>query len=161
VKLRMPPGPAFQLLADALGANPVSMPITEVYLALKTGAIDGQDNPTNLTRDWKFDEVTKQLVQTDHLVQPVFFAISKKAYDGLTPEQQKTLRTLTREAADTEIAETLASEKDAVDAFKAAGMTITPVDTELFRKAVWAEYNSKGITEKWKPGLADKIDAAN
>lgn len=45
IKLRMPPGAAYQNLATALGATPVSMPATEVYLALKTGAIDGQDNP--------------------------------------------------------------------------------------------------------------------
>ena len=53
-KMRMPPGAAFQVLAKALGATPVSMPITEVYLALKTGQIDAQDNPTSMTRDWKF-----------------------------------------------------------------------------------------------------------
>jgi TRAP-type C4-dicarboxylate transport system substrate-binding protein len=57
-KMRMPPGASFQVLAKALGTTPVSMPITEVYLALKTGAIDAQDNPTNMTRDWKFHEVT-------------------------------------------------------------------------------------------------------
>ena len=43
-------------------------------MALKTGAIDAQDNPTNMTRDWKFHEVTKQVVLTKHLVQPVFLA---------------------------------------------------------------------------------------
>lgn len=50
-KMRMPPGASFQVLAKALGSTPVSMPITEVYLALKTGQIDAQDNPTNMTRD--------------------------------------------------------------------------------------------------------------
>jgi len=52
--MRMPPGAAFQVLAKVLGATPVSMPITEVYLALKTGQIDGQDNPTNMTRTGNF-----------------------------------------------------------------------------------------------------------
>ena len=56
-------------VAKALGSTPVSMPITEVYLALKTGQIDAQDNPTNMTRDWKFNEVTRQVVLTKHLVQ--------------------------------------------------------------------------------------------
>ncbi|MFM8624953.1 MAG: TRAP transporter substrate-binding protein DctP, partial [Betaproteobacteria bacterium] len=90
-KMRMPPGASFQVLAKALGTTPVSMPITEVYLALKTGQIDGQDNPTNMTRDWKFHEVTKQVVLTRHLVQPVFIAIAKPAFDKLTPAQQAEL----------------------------------------------------------------------
>ena len=64
VKMRMPPGPTYQMLALALGATAVSMPITEVYLGLKTGAVDGQDNPTSMTRDWKFHEVTQQVVLT-------------------------------------------------------------------------------------------------
>ena len=107
VKMRMPPGPAFQMLAQALGATSVSMPITEVYLGLKTGAIDAQDNPTNMTRDWKFHEVTNQVILTKHLVQPVFLAIAKPFFDKLTPAQQAELRAAAREAADVQIAKTL------------------------------------------------------
>ncbi|MEM5476250.1 TRAP transporter substrate-binding protein DctP [Pacificibacter sp. AS14] len=157
VKMRMPPGPAFQTLASALGATPVSMPITEVYLALKTGAIDGQDNPTSLTRDWKFYEQTKQVILTKHLIQPVFIAITKDTYDKLSVEQQTTLRALTREAVDMEIEGTRADEASAIETFVEAGLTITEVDTELFRKAVWEKYESTGLTDDWMPGLADAI----
>ncbi|MEI7786772.1 MAG: TRAP transporter substrate-binding protein DctP, partial [Betaproteobacteria bacterium] len=118
-KMRMPPGASFQVLAKALGATPVAMPITEVYLGLKTGQIDAQDNPTNMTRDWKFHEVTKQVVLTRHLVQPVFLAMAKPAFDKLTPAQQTELRAVAREAADMQIAKTLADEKSAIDTFKA------------------------------------------
>jgi tripartite ATP-independent transporter DctP family solute receptor len=158
-KMRMPPGASFQVLAKALGATPVAMPITEVYLGLKTGQIDAQDNPTNMTRDWKFHEVTKQVVLTKHLVQPVFLAIAKPAFDKLTPAQQAELRAAARDAADTQIAKTLADEKSAVDTFRAANIRISEPDAGLFRAAVLKEYDSAGMTAKWKPGLLARIQA--
>ena len=158
-KMRMPPGASFQVLAKALGATPVSMPITEVYLALKTGQIDGQDNPTNMTRDWKFHEVTKQVVLTRHLVQPVFIAMAKPAFDKLSPAQQSELRAAAREATDMQIAKTLADEKAAVDTFKAANIRISEPDAGIFRTAVFKEYEAAGMTAKWKPDLLARIQA--
>ena len=158
-KMRMPPGPAFQVLAKALGATPVSMPITEVYLGLKTGSIDGQDNPTNMTRDWKFHEVTKQVVLTKHLVQPVFIAIAKPVWDKLPPAQQTEMRAAAREAADMQIAKTLADEKSAVDTFRAANIRVSEPDAAVFRTVVMKEYEAAGMTAKWKPGLLARIQA--
>ncbi|MBN9497190.1 MAG: TRAP transporter substrate-binding protein DctP [Alphaproteobacteria bacterium] len=159
VKMRMPPGPAFQMLAKALGATAVSMPITEVYLGLKTGSIDAQDNPINMTRDWKFNEVTAQVILTRHLVQPVFFAIAKPAFDKLTPAQQAELRAASREAADFEIAKTLEDEKSAADTFRAAGIKIVEPDIPAFRAAVMEQYKESGMMARWKPGLAEKVEA--
>ncbi len=156
-KMRMPPGATFQVLAKALGATPISMPITEVYLALKTGQIDAQDNPTNMTRDWKFHEVTKQVVLTRHLVQPVFIAMAKPAFDKLTPAQQTELRAVAREAADMQIAKTLADEKSALDTFRAANIRISEPDVSVFQAAVFKEYEAAGMTAKWKPGLLARI----
>lgn len=158
-KMRMPPGASFQVLAKALGATPVSMPITEVYLGLKTGAIDAQDNPTNMTRDWKFHEVTKQVVLTRHLVQPVFIAIAKPVFDKLTPAQQGELRAAAREAADMQIAKTLQDEKSAIDTFRAANIRISEPDAGLFRTTVFKEYEAAGMVAKWKPGLMARIQA--
>lgn len=159
VKMRMPPGPAFQMLAKALGATAVSMPITEVYLGLKTGSIDAQDNPINMTRDWKFNEVTAQVILTRHLVQPVFFAIAKPFFDKLTPAQQAELRAAAREAADFEIAKTLEDEKSATDTFRAAGIKIVEPDIPAFRAAVMEQYKESGMMARWKPGLAEKVEA--
>jgi len=128
-------------------------------LALKTGAIDAQDNPTNMTRDWKFHEVTKQVVLTKHLVQPVFLAIAKPFFDKLTPAQQAELRTAAREAADMQIAKTLLDEKSALDTFRAANIRISEPDATAFRTVVLKEYDSSGMTAKWKPGLLARIQA--
>ena len=158
-KMRMPPGASFQVLAKALGTTPVSMPITEVYLALKTGAIDAQDNPTSMTRDWKFHEVTKQVVLTKHLVQPVFLAIAKPFFDKLTPAQQAELRASAREAADMQISKTLLDEKSALDTFRAANIRISEPDATAFRTVVLKEYDNSGMAAKWKPGLLARIQA--
>jgi tripartite ATP-independent transporter DctP family solute receptor len=159
VKMRMPPGPAFQMLAKALGATAVSMPITEVYLALKTGALDAQDNPTNMTRDWKFNEVTQQVILTKHLVQPVFIAIAKPVFDKLTPEQQAELRAASREATDAQIQKTLKDETDAIATFRQSGIKIVEPDVAAFRVAVMEQYKQAGLMDKWKPGLAARIEA--
>jgi TRAP-type transport system periplasmic protein len=159
VKMRMPPGPAFQMLAQALGATSVSMPITEVYLGLKTGAIDAQDNPTNMTRDWKFHEVTNQVILTRHLVQPVFIAIAKPFFDKLTPEQQAELKAAAREATDVQIARTLKDEKDAIDTFKAANIKVVEPDLAAFRAAVMEQYRKANLMEKWKPSLVARVEA--
>jgi TRAP-type transport system periplasmic protein len=159
VRMRMPPGAAFQVLARALGATPVSMPITEVYLALRTGAIDAQDNPTNLTRDWKFNEVTQQVILTRHLVQPVFVAIAKPVFDRLTADQQRELRSIARSTVETQIARTLAEEQEAVEAFRAAGIRIVEPDVDAFRTAVFAEYRRQNLMERWKRGALERIEA--
>jgi len=159
VKLRMAPGAAYQNLATALGATPVSMPATEVYLALKTGSIDGQDNPLNLVENWKFDEVTEEFVMTNHLVQPVFFAISGKAWDQLSEEQQKTLKDAAREAVDREIELTREAEKAAREQFEAEGKIFSTPDLGPFRARVEEVYAQPGMMEDWMPDLNARIEA--
>jgi tripartite ATP-independent transporter DctP family solute receptor len=161
VKLRMPPGPAFQTLARAMKITPTAMPITEVYLGLKTGSIDGQDNPPGLTRDWKFDEVTKEMVLTKHTVQPVFFAIAKATFNKLTPEQQATLRAAAKEAAALQVKNTLADEQTALSKFKEGGMVISEPDLASFRASASKLYAEEGYEQKWQPGLKAKIEATN
>lgn len=160
VKLRMPPGPGFQAIAKALGATSVSMPATEMYLALKTGAIDAQDNPTNMTRDWKLAEVTQQIILTRHLVQPTFIAIAKPFFDKLSADQQAAVRAAAKEAAEFQIFNSMKDENDALEGFKKSNtMKVVEPDVAAFKAAVQAEYKSTGLMDKWKPGLLARIEA--
>ena len=158
-KMRMPPGPAFQTIAQALGAVSVAMPATEMYLALKTGSIDAHDNPTNMTRDWKLQEVTSQVILTRHLVQPLFVAIAKPVFDKLTPAQQAELRAATQEAIEIQITKSAKDELDALETFKAAKLRIVEPDVASFRTAVRDQYKKSGMSDKWKPGLMERVDA--
>src|SRR4029077_18969683 len=66
VKLRMPPGEFWQFLGESIGANPAPVAYAELYTALQSGTVDGQDNPLVSGRTMKFHEVTSQFVLTSH-----------------------------------------------------------------------------------------------
>ncbi|MGB0482087.1 MAG: TRAP transporter substrate-binding protein DctP, partial [Alphaproteobacteria bacterium] len=83
VNLRMPGTDAWQFLGNALGASATPLAFSEVYTALSTGAVDGQDNPLPTVVDKKFYEVTKQIALTSHLVDLNYIAFSKEVWDGL------------------------------------------------------------------------------
>ena len=71
----MPGTDAWQFLGKTLGASPTPLAFNEVYTALQTGAVDGQDNPLPTVVDKKFYEVTKQIILTSHLVDLNYIAM--------------------------------------------------------------------------------------
>src|ERR1700684_3161041 len=77
IKMRMPSGPEWLLLGRTLGVTPVPLGMPEVYLALKTGTVDGQENPLSIFSAAKLYEVSEEVVLTAHMVQPVYFAMAK------------------------------------------------------------------------------------
>jgi TRAP-type C4-dicarboxylate transport system substrate-binding protein len=160
VKLRMPPGPGWLALARGLGATPLSMGMPEVYLAMKSGAIDGQDNPLSIARANKLEEVSQQVVLTSHLIQPVFFAIAKPFWDRLTPPQQAAIRTEARAAAQFNDDGRLAEEQEIVGTFERAGLAIARPDLAPFRAAVARQYETDGLAARWTPGLLARMAAA-
>ena len=89
VKLRMPGSKEWLFLGEALGATPTPLAFGEVYLGLKTGTIDGQDNPLPSVRAAKFYEVTKQIVLTSHLTDGIFIAISGKSFNAMNFAQKR------------------------------------------------------------------------
>jgi TRAP-type C4-dicarboxylate transport system substrate-binding protein len=159
VKLRMPGADAWQFLGKALGANPVPTAFTEIYTALQTGAIDGQDNPLPTDRDSKFYEVTKQIVLTSHLVDLNYLALSKKVWDGLTPEQQAVLQKAADDAAESGRQKQLALEAELEQFFKDKGLKVYTPDVEAFRKHVQKVYLESDFSKSWPEGMVDKINA--
>lgn len=159
VKLRMPGGPGWLALGKGLGVSPTPMAMPEVYLALKTGAIDGQENPLSLTKNNNLQEVTQQIVLTSHLVQPVFYAIAKPFWDKLTPVQQDALRKAAQESGKFNDDSRLAEEKEIGAFFVKAGLKVTTPDVASFRTSVEKQYQESGLAAKWQPGLKEKIQA--
>lgn len=159
VKLRMPGTDAWQFLGKALGANPLPMAFTEVYTALQTGAIDGQDNPLPTDKDSKFYEVTKQIVLTSHLVDLNYLAFSKKVWDGLTPEQQATVQKAADDAAESGRQKQLKLEAELEQFFKDKGLKVYTPDLEAFRNQVQKAYLESDFAKAWIPGMVDQINA--
>jgi tripartite ATP-independent transporter DctP family solute receptor len=159
VKLRMPGGESWQFLGKALGASPLPMAFTEVYTALQTGAIDGQDNPLPTNRDSKFYEVTKQIVLTAHLVDQNYLAIGKKVFDKFTPEQQKKLLAAAEDASEFGRQNQLKLEAELEGFFKEKGLKVYAPDVDAFRVHVQKEYLASKLSKDWPAGLLDKINA--
>jgi TRAP-type transport system periplasmic protein len=159
VKLRMPGTEAWLFLGSALGANPLPVAFTEIYTALQSGAVDGQDNPLPTVRDSKFFEVTKQIVLTSHLVDQNYLAISKRVWDRFTPAQQAIVQKAADDAAEQGRQRQLKLEEELVAFFKEKGLKVYEPDVEAFRKKVQADYLASKFAKDWPAGMVEQINA--
>lgn len=159
INLRMPNTDAWLFLGRALGANPVPIAFTEIYTALQTGAVDGQDNPLPSVRDSKFHEVTKQIVLTSHLVDLNYLAIAKKVWDGFTPEQQAIVQKAADDAAEAGRQKQLALEAELEAFFEGEGLKVYTPDVDAFRAHVQKQYLESEYAKDWPEGMVDKINA--
>ena len=159
IKLRMPPSDAWQFLGKALGANPVPVPFAELYTSLQTGAVDGQDNPLPTVMDAKFYEVTKQIVLTSHLVDLNYLTVSKKVWDGLSPENQAKLQKAADDAAEFGRQNQLKKEEELVAGLKEKGLKIYEPDLNAFRDTVQKAYLGSEFSKAWPAGTLDAINA--
>ena len=82
---------------NALGANAVPMPLPEVYTALETGAVDGQENPNALIESSKYQEVQKYILTTRHIYNPLVVLFSKKTWDKLSEDERRILQEAARQ----------------------------------------------------------------
>ena len=158
VKLRMPGSKEWLFLGEALGATATPLAFGEVYMGLKTGTIDGQDNPLPTVRAAKFYEVTKELVMTNHLVDGIFIAISDKAWKGMTPAQQQKVQAAANAAAAFNNEGRIKEEAQIVDFFKQQGLTVVTPDVDAFRKHVQQVYQTSDIAKAWPKGLLERIN---
>lgn len=159
VKLRMPGSREWLFLGEALGATPTPLAFSEVYLGLRTGTIDAQDNPLPTVKSAKFYEVTKQITLTGHLVDVLFIAISNKLWTGLNPEQKTKLKSAAQAAASYNNDKRIADESQLVDYFKSQGLSVTTPDVAAFRKSVQSAYLNSDYAKAWPKGLLDRINS--
>lgn len=159
VNLRMPGTDAWQFLGKALGANPTPMSFTEIYTALQTGSVDGQDNPLPTVVDAKFYEVTKQIALTSHLVDLNYVAFSKAVWDELTPEQQATVQAAAEAAAESGRQKQLEKEDGLAAFLREQGLDVYEPDLNAFRTHVQGEYAGSELAADWPEGLLEKINA--
>jgi tripartite ATP-independent transporter DctP family solute receptor len=92
LKMRTPPVEAIIKTMESLGANPVSIPYVEVYMALKTGVADGQENPFMNIATMKFQEVQKYMTVVHYLFNPEPFCVSLDWYNSLPADLQVILK---------------------------------------------------------------------
>jgi TRAP-type C4-dicarboxylate transport system substrate-binding protein len=159
IKLRMPPGDAWQLLGRSLGANPTPVAFAETYTALQTGTVDGQDNPLPNVQAMKFNEVMSQIVLTSHLIGFDLLTMNLKSWMGMTPQKQQAFQAAVDKALAFSTAEHLKREVELAEGFKKAGLDVYTPDLKAFRAHAQKIYSSSDEAKAWPPGLLDKINA--
>ncbi|MBO6560168.1 MAG: TRAP transporter substrate-binding protein DctP [Nisaea sp.] len=159
IKLRMPGGEGWQFLGKALGANPTPVAFTEVYTALQTGTVDGQDNPLPTNKQMKFYEVTNQIILTSHRVATNIFAMSGKKWNSLNEAQQAKVKECAMKFQAAMDASTLGLEKEMSDFFVQQGLKIYTPDIEAFRNHALEMYKNSDYSKNWPAGLLESINA--
>ena len=124
IKLRVMQNPVFLDSFKSLGANAVPLPFSELFSALETNAVDGQENPFNTIISSKFYEVQKYLTVTNHVYSPWIVLVSKKWWDGLSAAEKKVLADAARKSRDFERQDTRAEAAQALTDLKSKGMQI-------------------------------------
>jgi TRAP-type C4-dicarboxylate transport system substrate-binding protein len=157
-KLRMPPGEFWQFLGESIGVNPTPVAFAEVYTALQTGAIDGQDNPLLLSKLMKFDEVTSQFVLTGHVLGYDVMVVTTKVYDAMSKDEQARFRAAAEKAVDDYTTKFTVQERDVAEYFKKEGKKVYTPDVAAFRSYAQKKYVDK-YGKDWPKGALEQINA--
>jgi TRAP-type C4-dicarboxylate transport system substrate-binding protein len=159
IKLRMPAGDAWQLLGRSLGANPTPLAYAEVYTALQTGAIDGQDNPLPNVQNMKFYEVMSQIVLTSHLVGFDLLTVNLKTWSNMPPAKQQSFQTAADKAIRWSASEHLKREAELAEGFRKQGLDVYVPDVNAFRTYAQKIYMASDEAKDWPKGMLEKINA--
>ncbi len=158
--LRMPNSESWLFLGKALGANPTPLSFSELYTALQTGAVDGQDNPLPTVEKAKFYEVTKYLAITNHVIDSIMPCINKDKWNSMTEDQQKAVQKAMDFAIKFNDEARINSEASLVDFFLEKGMTVTHPDINEFRAHVQDAYAANtAMTSTWDMDLYEKVQS--
>ncbi|MFP8834165.1 TRAP transporter substrate-binding protein [Hydrogenophaga sp. XSHU_21] len=141
IKLRVMQNNVFIDSFKTLGANAVPLAFSELFTALETKTVDGQENPYNTILSSKFYEVQKYLTVTNHVYSPWIVTVSKKWWDQLSKDEQKVLMDAAKVSRDFERKDTRAEADKALAELKAKGMTInqlSPAEANRMREKLTA-----------------------
>ncbi|MEJ9309023.1 TRAP transporter substrate-binding protein [Gallibacterium anatis] len=137
LKIRTNQNPMYVKAFQLLGANPVPMPLSELYTALETRAVDAQEHPIGIVWSVKLYEVQKYLSLTNHGYTPLLVVMNKAKFDGLSPELQKAIIESAQEASKYQRELNAKKEIEILDKMKKAGVEVVEqVDMKPFKDAV-------------------------
>jgi tripartite ATP-independent transporter DctP family solute receptor len=160
VKLRMPNVEAWLDVGRALGANPTPLGFGEVYLGLKTGTIDGQDNPLPTDYSAKFYEVTHYIVLTGHMLGYITPIINEKLWQGMTDKYRMYIKHAIQVARYTMNRIVLEQEATLLGKFqKESGMEVVIPDKQAFMDHAQRFYSQEKFDKRWGKGMYAKIQS--
>ncbi|MDR0583781.1 MAG: sialic acid TRAP transporter substrate-binding protein SiaP [Treponema sp.] len=160
VNLRMPNSDAWLFLGRALGANPTPISFSELYMALQTKTVDGQDNPLPSTKNAKFYEVTKSITITNHVVDSVWPAINEAKWQSLTQQQKDWIMEGVKAGIKYCDETNLKAEAEMVQFFKDSGLKVYNADLDAFSSHVLDQYLQSDFAKTWDLDLFKNIQDA-
>jgi tripartite ATP-independent transporter DctP family solute receptor len=156
IKLRVPEGKWRVKMFQAYGANPSPMKFSEVFTALQTGVMDGQENPFTQIYSAKLQEVQKFLSLSGHVYTPAY-VITGRSWNNLPADVRKILEDTAKETQAFVYETAAKDEDDLLNKLKAAGMKVNEVDKDAFIAASKPIYEEFG---KEVAGAKEAIDKA-
>ena len=148
IKLRVMQNPVFLDTFNRMGANAVPLPFSELFTALETKAVDGQENPYNTILSSKFYEVQKYLTVTNHVYSPWIVTVSKRWWDGLSQTEKDILMEAAKKARDFERKDTREEAAKALAQLKEKGMQVNEISAEEVQR----------MREQAQPAIQKVID---
>ena len=159
-KFRMPANPIHTGIVTDLGASAQVIPLNELFNALQTGVVDGQDNGMVTVLSEKFNEVQKYLFETNHIVAVMNIIINSKFLAGLSADQQKIVRDAARDAAAWAWDDYIKSVDADRNTLRGLGVTVTQcseTETNRIIQAIQPTLNKLYSENDWARALTDKV----
>jgi tripartite ATP-independent transporter DctP family solute receptor len=157
IKLRVPEGKWRVKMFQTYGANPSPMKFSEVFTALQTGVMDGQENPFTQIYSAKFQEVQKFLSLTGHVYTPAYVTVGTKKWASLPADVRKILEDTAKETQAFVYEKAAKDDDELLGKIKAAGVAVNTPNKDAFvaaSKPVYEEF-AKEVT-----GAKEVIDRA-
>jgi tripartite ATP-independent transporter DctP family solute receptor len=160
LKLRTPKGAWRVKMFQLYGANPTPMAFSDVFTALQTGVMDGQENPYAQIWSAKFQEVQKYLSITGHVYTPAYVVVSEQHFSKLPEDVQKILQDVANDTQGFVYEEAARLENDLLEKLKAGGMAVNEADKAAFIEASKPIYDEFSATVEGGKELIEKVQAA-
>lgn len=154
LKIRVPGNPLWTKFFSAVGASPTPLAFSEVYTALQTGAISGQENPVEVPATNKFAEVQKYLSMTNHMEDAFVLAFSDKKWTGLDSDAQQVLQAAADDTATFKTKNDAAQADQQVKQLESGGVKVNDLSPDGAAKF-------KQIARALYPQFADTVGGAN
>ncbi len=159
MKLRVPQAPSYLMLTKAIGANATPIAFAEVYLALQSGTVDGQENPLPTIQAKKFHEVQTHVSLTGHITESLLTIVSGGTWRRLNDADKNTFQQVLREASDRATAEIRKQELELPAWFEGQGKTVLRPDRAAFRAAALPLHNDAQAGAGWTREQYDRLQA--
>jgi TRAP-type transport system periplasmic protein len=154
LKIRVPETALWRRTFELMGASPTPLPFPEVFQALKSRIIDGQENPIALTYNAGIFDVNTHLSLTEHMMQDNCLVMADSVYQRLTPEQKAHVDQASRDMEAELRPKVEADDKRIIEEVKKKNIVITEVDKEAFRKSVAKLVDEFPAGKRWVERIA-------